>query len=245
MQKKESEPLAITAHNNTLHAADSFFLRRPAEPVFQREFHSDDVKMIVGDLLNVAGATTNLEDNPNKDTMVGLHARQLGYDKNVFVFWSNYKVVEDRPEGYKPTFRVIINPHITQRSKTTNDAPEGCFSIDTIKSTAVPRSDSIRFSGMEVAIDEFQKTGKVTVHSIEDEEISEPYIARIFQHEDDHGRGVRFPAIATTLNRNWNPEEQISQEEEEKIRALSQPLPYEEPKTFLIMRNPLKNNRES
>src|SRR5258708_4154031 len=197
--QKEGQPLAITARNTTFHAADSFLLRRPAEPVHQLELHSSDVRMIVGDLLNVAGATTNLEGDPTKNTMVGLHARQLGYDKNIFVFWSNYKPVKDRPESYTPKFRVIINPQLTHTSDTMNDNQEGCFSIDNVGSTAVPRPDSIRFSGLEVDLDRFQESGDLAVTQIENEEIAEPYIARIFQHEEHHGRGIRFPAVATRL----------------------------------------------
>ncbi|MEK7571643.1 MAG: peptide deformylase [Patescibacteria group bacterium] len=234
---KESGPLAITARNTTFHAADSFLMRRPAEPVYRRELHSDDTRMIVADLLNVAGATTNIEGDPNKRTMVGLHARQLGYDKNVFVFWSNYQPLKDRPEDYTPRFRVIINPQITHTSETTNDAGEACFSIDKVGSTAVPRADSIRFSGVEVDLDEFQRNGNLSVTQVEDEEISEPYIARIFQHEEHHGRGERFPAVSIRLNRKGKPDEQIPRDEEAHAREMSQPLPYEEPRTIVVMKN--------
>lgn len=235
--KKDSEPLAITTRNTTLQAENSFLLRRPAEPVYGREIHSDDLRMIVSDLLNVAGATTNLDDDPNKRTMLGLHAKQLGYDKNVFVFWSNYQPIKDRPKDYAAIFRVIINPQITHTSETTNNDGEACFSIDNVGSTAVPRPDSIKFGGLEVDLDKFQTNGILAVKQIEDEEISEPYIARIFQHEADHGRGIRFPAVATRLTRKGKPEERLPVDEEAQVREISHPLPYDEPRTIVIMRN--------
>jgi len=95
---------------------------------------------------------------------VGLAANQVGRLKRVFV-----AAIED--EEY-----VITNPVLTDRSETTETAPEGCLSIPGIQ-VDVERPIAVTVSGQDVS-------GK-PLH-IEASDL----LARILQHEVDHLDGV-------------------------------------------------------
>ncbi len=95
---------------------------------------------------------------------VGLAANQVGRLKRVFV-----AAIED--DEY-----VIVNPVLTDRSETTEAAPEGCLSIPGIQ-VEVERPIAVTVSGQDVS-------GK-PLH-IEASDL----LARILQHEVDHLDGV-------------------------------------------------------
>jgi peptide deformylase len=95
---------------------------------------------------------------------VGLAANQVGRLKRVFV-----AAIED--EEY-----VIVNPVLTDRSETTETAPEGCLSIPGIH-VDVERPIAATVSGQDV-------TGKPLQIEASD------LLARVLQHEVDHLDGV-------------------------------------------------------
>jgi peptide deformylase len=95
---------------------------------------------------------------------VGLAANQVGRLKRVFV-----AAIED--DEY-----VIVNPVLTDRSETTETAPEGCLSIPGIQ-VDVERPITVTVSGQDVS-------GKPLQMEASD------LLARILQHEVDHLDGV-------------------------------------------------------
>ncbi len=95
---------------------------------------------------------------------VGLAANQVGRLKRVLV-----ASVED--EDY-----VIVNPVLTDRSPTTEPAPEGCLSIPGIH-VEVERPTAVTISGQDAS-------GKPLRIEASD------MLARVLQHEVDHLDGV-------------------------------------------------------
>jgi peptide deformylase len=95
---------------------------------------------------------------------VGLAANQVGRLKRVLV-----AAIED--DEY-----VIVNPVLTDRSETTETAPEGCLSIPGIQ-VDVERPKAVTVSGQDVSGQPMQ---------IEASDL----LARVLQHEVDHLDGV-------------------------------------------------------
>ena len=126
-------------------------LKTPAAPV---ESFDESLVRLTQDML------ATMRDNEG----VGLAANQVGRLKRVFV-----AAIED--DEY-----VIVNPVLTERSETTETAPEGCLSIPGIQ-VEVERPIAVTVSGHDVS-------GK-PLH-IEASDL----LARILQHEVDHLDGV-------------------------------------------------------
>lgn len=240
LMQKEVRPLSLTATNETRTPPESFLLRRPSREVYPETLATDDVKMVLHDMLNVAGATTNLAKDPTKRTMVGLHARQLGYDLNVVLVWWNFTEAGAKPsEEYQPKYRMFINPKIIDRSSEMNEeGGEGCFSIDKDIVGVVPRHNSVTFTGQEIDLDELQQSGNVVVTEVE-EASPNPFVARVIQHEVDHGDGKRFPTCASELRQITDRNTYISsgrregfrkltEEDAAQIRIMASPMPCDE-----------------
>ena len=107
---------------------------------------------------------------------VGIAAPQVYESKAIFI-------VASRPNPRYPTAplmdpEVVINPEILESSDEIVKDWEGCLSIPGIRGE-VPRHREIR----------------VRYHSLEGkliERIYSDFVARIFQHEDDHLHGIVF-----------------------------------------------------
>jgi peptide deformylase len=82
------------------------------------------------------------------------------------------------PEAPTMEPEVVINPEILERSEDTVKGWEGCLSIPGIRGE-VPRHRSIRAR--------YQTAGGQQI----EREFTD-FVARIFQHEDDHLRGIVF-----------------------------------------------------
>jgi peptide deformylase len=92
-------------------------------------------------------------------------------------------IVASRPNSRYPDApsmepEVIINPEIVDRSPETVKGWEGCLSIPGIRGL-VPRHRRIRARYR-------------TVEGVEIERDFVDFVARVFQHEDDHLRGIVF-----------------------------------------------------
>ena len=136
-------------------------------PVDQVAFPaSDAIQSLVADML------LTLRDSNG----VGIAAPQVYESKAIFI-------VASRPNPRYPTAPlmnrdVVINPEILERSTTIVKDWEGCLSIPGIRGE-VPRHREI----------------KVRYQSIEGQLIERQFsdfVARIFQHEDDHLHGIVF-----------------------------------------------------
>jgi peptide deformylase len=139
-------------------------LRAPVEPVVFPI--SDDIRGLIADML------VTLRDANG----VGIAAPQVYESTAIFI-------VASRPNPRYPAAplmdpEVVINPEILERSTAMVKDWEGCLSIPGIRGE-VPRHKEI----------------KVRYQSIEGQLLERQFsdfVARIFQHEDDHLRGIVF-----------------------------------------------------
>jgi peptide deformylase len=151
-------------------------------PVDQVAFPaSDAIQSLAADML------LTLRDSNG----VGIAAPQVYESKAIFI-------VASRPNPRYPTAplmnpEVVINPEILERSTTIVKDWEGCLSIPGIRGE-VPRHREIkvRYRSIEGQLVERQFTD---------------FVARIFQHEDDHLRGIVF------LDRLESPRDVVTEKE--------------------------------
>lgn len=139
-------------------------LRTPATPAALPA--SDELRALIADML------ATLEDAGG----VGIAAPQVYRGEAIFI-------VASRPNPRYPdaplmTPQVVINPEILERSAETIKDWEGCLSIPGLRGL-VPRHRRIRARYQT-------PEGRVVEREFVD------FVARIFQHEDDHLRGIVF-----------------------------------------------------
>jgi len=99
---------------------------------------------------------------------VGLSANQVGRDLQIFVIDKGLAEENGAPDVY-------INPEITEYSKESSEAEEGCLSIPDYWQQ-VKRSKKIKIK----ALDENGKKVKIKARGL---------LARVLQHEYDHLQG--------------------------------------------------------
>jgi peptide deformylase len=139
-------------------------LRTPAQPVDLPA--SEAHRILIADML------ATLEDASG----VGIASPQVYEPAALFI-------VASRPNPRYPTAplmqpEIVINPEIVERSDELVKDWEGCLSIPGIRGL-VPRHRRIRVRYQTVE-------GQVVEREFVD------FVARIFQHEDDHLRGIVF-----------------------------------------------------
>ncbi len=139
-------------------------LREPARPVDLPA--SDAIRALVDDML----ATLRDADG------VGIAAPQVYEGVSLFL-------VASRPNPRYPDAplmepEVVVNPEIVERSDEVVQGWEGCLSIPGIRGN-VPRHQRIRARYR-------------TLDGAEVEREFEGFVARVFQHEDDHLHGLVF-----------------------------------------------------
>lgn len=127
---------------------DVDFLLKPLMKATKDDLH------IINDLIDTA--------EEHRDNCLGLTANQIGYDKRI--------IVVKIDEKYIP----FVNPIITQKSKETYIAEEGCLSLDGLRT--VKRYCSIRLTWLDT---------KFKSHS----SVFGGLTAEIIQHEVDHCNG--------------------------------------------------------
>jgi peptide deformylase len=154
-------------------------LRAPVEPVAFPV--SDVIRSLVADMLLTVRDANGM----------GLAAPQV-YESTAIL------IVASRPNPRYPTAplmdpEVVINPEILERSTAMVKDWEGCLSIPGIRGE-VPRHREIkvRYRSIEGQLVERQFTD---------------FVARIFQHEDDHLRGIVF------LDRLESPRDVVTEKE--------------------------------
>ncbi len=121
---------------------------------------------------NMKSATISWEHSREHEVGVALAAVQINQLFQIIVVRNNYEDKEDL------SFTAFINPVITKLEGTIEEDFEGCLSVQDIYGK-VPRYSKIRVK----AIDEHGRSFRVT---------AEGFLARIFQHEIDHVKGVLF-----------------------------------------------------
>ncbi len=148
---------------------------------------SDEVRALIADML------ATLEDANG----VGIAAPQVYRPDALFI-------VASRPNPRYPnaplmTPEVVINPEIVERSDEQLRDWEGCLSIPGIRGL-VPRHRHIRVRYQTIE-------GRTVERAFDD------FAARIFQHEDDHLRGIVF------LDRLESTRDVVTEKEYQKLIA--------------------------
>lgn len=164
-------------------------LRTPAAPVPLPA--SDEVRALVDDML----ATMNEANG------VGIAAPQVFEPLAIYI-------VATRPNPRYPNApamepEVVVNPEIVERTGEVEKDWEGCLSIPGIRGQ-VPRHHRIRIL--------YQ-----TLHGESVEKEVDGFVARVFQHEDDHLRGLVF------LDRMETTRDLITEKEYQSRMAASRP----------------------
>ena len=143
-------------------------LRRQSEKI---EIVDDEIRKLVADMKEVVKAAEG----------VGLAAPQVGESKMLFLIdWSNL-------EDERNDVITYINPRITSRGDTIEEALEGCLSLPEVWAN-VNRPDEIQV--------EYQN---VDGELLKEELSGLP--ARVFQHELDHLLGILFIDRISTSER--------------------------------------------
>lgn len=122
---------------------------------------------------------------------VGIAAPQVYESQSIFIVASRPNPRYPEAPAMEP--EVIINPEIIERSEELVKGWEGCLSIPGIRGL-VPRHRHIRARYR-------------TIDGTEVEREFADFVARIFQHEDDHLRGLVF------LDRLDGPRDIITEKE--------------------------------
>lgn len=124
-----------------------------------------DVRELIQDLRDTA------EFHEEQDNCVGLAANQVGGDKRVII-------VRVHPHGNYNTEKLfwmpMINPVITNKSKTTIDSEEGCLSLEGVRTVKRYQSVEVMFTDVNGKIQRVEFYG---------------FEACIVQHEIDHLNG--------------------------------------------------------
>lgn len=139
-------------------------LRELAQPV--TNIHSPETQQLLDDLLTFVVQKQGM----------GIAAPQVGINQQIFIMCSHPNQRYPHAPVMEPT--CVINPMILQSSEETEKGWEGCLSIPGMRSL-VPRSTS-------VSVRYLTRDGE-TVETTYD-----GFLARIFQHENDHLHGLLF-----------------------------------------------------
>ena len=160
-------------------------LRETAKPI--ENIQSQEIQDLISDMI------TTLEDSGG----VGLAAPQINQSKRIFIISSHANKKQPNSVEMEPT--AIINPEIIEYSKEVEKGWEGCLSIPGLMGN-VPRYKNItvRYQDKDGNKKEEKFTG---------------FLARVFQHENDHLDGVVY------LDRLENIKDIITEKEYYKLRS--------------------------
>lgn len=153
---------------------DSFLNMSVAE-ISVEEIRDGDTQAIIDYMIEVA---CGQRGDTDKGVMVGLAAPQIGIGKPIILV--DMGVDADRKDLGQ--LQAFINPRIVWHSVEQEEGREGCYSVDRRVAGIVSRPVKIKFTALDRHANpiEAEITG---------------FTARIFQHEVDHLRGIRFPDI--------------------------------------------------
>ncbi|MEO5627349.1 MAG: peptide deformylase [Candidatus Saccharimonadales bacterium] len=127
---------------------------------------------IVQLIVDMEAATLDWEDSRDHEVGVALAAVQIDNLYRVVVVRSNFDDKNDR------SFQIFINPEITKFEGELIEDFEGCLSIKDIYGK-VKRYNKVRVKALDINGREFRVT-------------AEGFLARVFQHEIDHTKGIVF-----------------------------------------------------
>ena len=150
----------------TLLNKDDHTLRKTAEPVYDVEFNTHELKALVEDMFDIM----------REKGAVGVAAPQIGISKQIIVFGTAY-TKRRKPEVQIPD-TALINPTLTILSEEQEVGYEGCLNSGDLMGH-VPRATEVEYSGFDIEGNPICKRAT----GLE---------ARILQHEVDHLHGILF-----------------------------------------------------
>src|SRR5215469_2488973 len=130
---------------------------------------TEDTKKVIRDMEE---ATLDWEHSRAHEVGVALAAVQIDQLIRVVVVRNNFDNKDDH------SFSVFINPEITKYEGDVEEDFEGCLSVKDIYGR-VPRYTKVRVKALDIDGRAFRIT-------------AEGFLARIFQHEIDHTKGIVF-----------------------------------------------------
>lgn len=173
----------------TLIPPTSASLNEPSAEVPYRDIATDDIQALIDRMIEIGKGE---QGNPDRPTLVGLAAPQLGVNKRIILVG-----IDAEGNGSAPQLEVFINPVITYQSPDTAENREGCYSTGRICGV-VNRAQAVHVRALD-------RHGNDVDLSAQD------FPARIFQHEIDHLDGIRFPdRITDPHHLHWVPAEQFA-----------------------------------
>jgi peptide deformylase len=134
---------------------------------------TDEIKKVIEDM---KAATLDWEDSREHEIGVALAGVQI--DKLLRIVIIRENIDKDTYKKENRKFQIFINPEITKREGKIEEDYEGCLSIKDIYGK-VPRHSKIKVKAVGLDGKEFRVT-------------AEGFLARVFQHEIDHTKGVVF-----------------------------------------------------
>ena len=143
-------------------------LLRLAQPVPESAIDSDELHLLVADLLETMHAVHG----------AGLAAPQIGVDWQLVIFGCG-QVNPRYPEAPVVPLTVLLNPVITPLGAEEEEGWEGCLSVPGLRGV-VPRWQRIRYQGLDPYGQAIDRT-------------VEGFHARVVQHECDHLMGKLYP----------------------------------------------------
>lgn len=132
-------------------------------------FVTEEIEKIVHDM---EAATLDWEMSREHEVGVALAAVQIDKLVRIVVIRNDFDNKDDH------SFSVFINPEITKYEGEIKEDFEGCLSVKDIYGK-VPRHTKVRIKALDMKGKEFRITAA-------------GFLARIFQHEIDHTKGVVF-----------------------------------------------------
>jgi len=145
--------------------------------VLKNELSSSLIRGVLDDMHRIASGERD-EAHPNRRTLVGLAAPQIGELLRIILIDT---AADPTTPNYKPNLEFFINPRIINASLEDSPMREGCYSTGVICG-AVIRSDEVTIAGLNVKGEEIEFKSHNAFQS------------HIIQHEIDHLNGVRFPS---------------------------------------------------
>lgn len=130
---------------------------------------SPDVQEVIDEM---KAATLDWEVTRQHEVGVALAAIQIDKPYRIVIIRNNFDNKEDK------SFSVFINPEVSKLEGEIEEDYEGCLSITDVYGK-VPRYTKVRVRAMD------EQGREVRVRA-------EGFLARVFQHEIDHTKGVMF-----------------------------------------------------
>lgn len=117
-------------------------------------------------------STLDWEASRDHEVGVALAAVQINVHKRIVIIRNDFDNKDDR------TFKVFINPEIVKYSGEILEDFEGCLSVKDVYGK-VPRYSKVKIKAKDLHNNDVRIT-------------AEGFLARVFQHEIDHTKGMLF-----------------------------------------------------